>query len=143
MWRTLIANTAVTYFGSQERASVAYGHTPLALLGASKPLEDFKPIADAHRNLEYGNLLKTAFGRAIDGRRFFVSEKGYFGLAPADVQKGDLTCILAGSPVPFIIRKMEKSFTLVGESCIHGVMDGELVKDMEAIEDEFEEMEIR
>jgi len=61
------------------------------------------------------------------GRRLFVSKDGYLGLAPPDAQKGDRVAVLYGANVPFILRKTDSKFQVVGESYVHGLMDGEAV----------------
>jgi hypothetical protein len=38
---------------------------------------------------------------------------------------GDLVTISIGSKVPYILRRMEKYYLNVGESFVHGIMDGE------------------
>lgn len=55
-----------------------------------------------------------------------------FGLCPPDTKAGDLICILHGCSVPVILREEEDGFVkLVGESYVHGKMDGEAVTDFE------------
>jgi hypothetical protein len=68
--------------------------------------------------------------RILSGRRLFISSKGYLGVAPAAAREGDAVCVLRGGAVPFIIRKHEgeNCFTLVRESYVHGVMDGEVLQ---------------
>jgi hypothetical protein len=58
----------------------------------------------------------------IDSRRFIVTERGYFGLAPMIVRKGDVCCMIFGCKSPFILRKtdMEGHYRLVGEAFITG-----------------------
>ncbi|OCL05183.1 hypothetical protein AOQ84DRAFT_299424, partial [Glonium stellatum] len=41
---------------------------------------------------------------------------------------GDVVCILFGADVPFILRKTETGYRLVGESYVHGIMYGEAIK---------------
>ncbi|KAN0114446.1 Heterokaryon incompatibility protein (HET) domain containing protein [Hyaloscypha variabilis] len=66
-------------------------------------------------------------------RKFLVSKKrNYIGLAPKPAQVGDLICILFGCTVPVVLRRCEDEkgavyFQLVGESYVHGIMDGEAV----------------
>jgi hypothetical protein len=54
------------------------------------------------------------------GRRFLVSDRGYFGFGPGLVEKGDLCCIIFGAKTPFILRCTEVpgQFKLVGEAHI-------------------------
>jgi hypothetical protein len=58
--------------------------------------------------------------RHCSGRRFLVTERGYFGLGPGLVEKGDLCCIIFGAKTPFILRCTEVpgQFKLVGEAYI-------------------------
>ena len=74
----------------------------------------------------------TAAGRYTDGRRFFVTKHGRFGLGPPGVLPGDRCAVLFGSRVPFIVRATEgsadTSYLLLGETYVHGVMRGEAVR---------------
>jgi Heterokaryon incompatibility protein (HET) len=62
-----------------------------------------------------------------EGRVFFITEKGYYGLGPWIAKPGDICCVFLGANVPFILRPGQKSneFKLVGESYTHGIMSGE------------------
>ena len=70
----------------------------------------------------------TALIKYALGRRFFVSKDGYFGLAPPDAQEGDRIAVLFGVNVPFILRKIGLNYQIVGESYVHGLMNGEIVE---------------
>ncbi|KAI1126731.1 heterokaryon incompatibility protein-domain-containing protein [Nemania abortiva] len=59
-------------------------------------------------------------------RRFFKTAKGLFGLAPASARKGDHVVVLFGGKVPFIMRDFGL-YQLIGESYVHGIMDGEVI----------------
>ncbi|KAF4633098.1 hypothetical protein G7Y89_g5022 [Cudoniella acicularis] len=81
-------------------------------------------------------------------RRFFVTERGYFGLGTANTEIGDEVFVLSGCSVPVILRKKTSHFVInsgivatlardtmfegywyfVGESFVTGIMDGEVVK---------------
>ena len=71
-----------------------------------------------------------AMGLACNGRRFFTTTKGFMGLAPDIAQVGDKICLISGCCTPFVIRPDGPNFCLVGESYVHGVMDGELMSDI-------------
>lgn len=72
---------------------------------------------------------------ATHTRRFFISERGYFGLAPMDARPGDQICILFGGAMPYILREtleqiqvdsaQHNCHSLVGEAYVHGLMNGE------------------
>ncbi|KAL6405348.1 hypothetical protein AUP68_11100 [Ilyonectria robusta] len=55
-------------------------------------------------------------GLCVYGRRFCISENGYFCLLPATSRKGDLISVLLGGEVPYVLRRQAKSiFRMVGE----------------------------
>jgi hypothetical protein len=72
-------------------------------------------------------------------RRFFISEKGYIGLAPSNAAPGDKIAVLFGGTVPYILRRnepesaetSETTWTFLGDSYVHGIMDGEVIESLE------------
>lgn len=72
-----------------------------------------------------------AFGKAFGGRRMFkmVGENGgpdFLGISHRGLQLGDEVWVIAGSKVPFVLRKAEHGkYQLVGEAFVHGAMGGE------------------
>ncbi|RYP69839.1 hypothetical protein DL771_005850 [Monosporascus sp. 5C6A] len=92
------------------------------------------------------NLYKTF------GRRLFLTERGYVGLGPEHMEKGDAVVVLLGSSVPHILRpdgdavvgssqtnvgqegkvsSVEPRWLYVGEAYCDGIMDGELLREEE------------
>ncbi|KAH8819774.1 heterokaryon incompatibility protein-domain-containing protein [Xylogone sp. PMI_703] len=70
----------------------------------------------------------AALQDTLHGWRFVVTEKGYTGVVPNYTRVGDIIVVLKGGRVPFILRKSTerpKSFRLIGECYIHGIMHGE------------------
>ncbi|KAK7949236.1 uncharacterized protein PG986_010122 [Apiospora aurea] len=67
------------------------------------------------------------------GRCLYRTRRGYLGTGPAAVQRGDVVCVFMGGAVPFILRPRQKGdgYTLIGDAYVHGIMDGELVRDWE------------
>ncbi|KAH6648755.1 heterokaryon incompatibility protein-domain-containing protein [Truncatella angustata] len=66
------------------------------------------------------------------GRKFFITPKGYFGLGPKNTKPGDRIIALPGSQVPFVMREestknFQHAWRLIGESFVHGVMNGEII----------------
>jgi hypothetical protein len=62
------------------------------------------------------------------GRRLFLTDKGYLGLTLKHVQIGDVVAILSGGQLPFVLRKVQGHYTLIGEAYVDGIMDGEAVE---------------
>jgi hypothetical protein len=60
-----------------------------------------------------------------------VTEGGLLGLARGSVAPGDQVCILLGCSVPTILCQVpnieREEYALIGESYIHGMMDGEVI----------------
>jgi hypothetical protein len=73
-------------------------------------------------------LADQKLGQYALSRRFSITKKGHFGLAPKAAKKGDKVVVLLGADVPFIMRKVDETFQVVGEAYIDGIMHGEAVK---------------
>jgi hypothetical protein len=65
-------------------------------------------------------------------KRFYISEGGYFGLCNRSARIGDEIHLLSSGCSPFVLRRDEGSnqnnsatFTFLGDTYMHGVMDGE------------------
>jgi hypothetical protein len=78
------------------------------------------------------------FGLTRKSYRFFVTANGRMGMGPPDMEVGDPVCILFGGQTPYILRKREvvnqeseDGYRLIGECYLHGVMDGESMKQLE------------
>ncbi|KAK8000503.1 hypothetical protein PG990_013103 [Apiospora arundinis] len=56
----------------------------------------------------------------VNNRRFIVSSRGYYGLAPKAAQEGDFCCIIFGTRSPFIVRRTNTAghYKLVGSVLI-------------------------
>jgi len=59
------------------------------------------------------------------GRKLFGTAKGYLGIGEILLQTGDLVCVLFGAGVPMILRPIGRSYRVVGECYLHGIMEGE------------------
>ena len=59
----------------------------------------------------------------------FVTETGYIGIGHPETVVGDEVHLVQGSDTPFVLRKTDDCYELIGETYVHGIMDGELVDD--------------
>lgn len=82
----------------------------------------------------------NGLGSACNGRRFAVTEKGIMALEPLLAERGDRVVLVFGADVPFLFRECpvevsremfgkRKCWYLVGECLVHGIMDGEGLKE--------------
>ncbi|KAB5526422.1 heterokaryon incompatibility protein-domain-containing protein [Coniochaeta sp. 2T2.1] len=63
----------------------------------------------------------------LERRRFARTCKGYSGLVPAEAAPGNQIAIFKGGNYPLVLRAQEQRWKLVGESYVHGGMNGELL----------------
>jgi hypothetical protein len=64
----------------------------------------------------------------LDGRAFITTHGGRIGVAPEECKSGDQIFSLVGGNLPYILRPTAKvpEYRILGETYVHGVMDGEL-----------------
>ena len=93
---------------------------------SSEEEEDGADNVWIHQNLYDRGLAKGLFLR----QRLYKTSCGYIGLGPPSTQPGDQVCFLCDSTVPFILRPQAKTrhYTLVGETYLHGFMNGEVLR---------------
>lgn len=117
-------------------------------VGASSQWHEYCALlnygAVGNEEIPYSDAVELDLRSQLVGyrRKICVGDRGYCGLVPDSAQVGDIVCILFGCDVPVILRECEANkFNFVGESYIHGIMNGEAVKHMrngEVIPTEFE-----
>jgi hypothetical protein len=99
-------------------------------------------IPTIHESLYFSRFQKC-MQRCITDTVLFETKDGYLGLGPKMMRKGDLICVLLGSKVPFIMRKVDNHFILLGECFVLGLMDGEAIDWLEAERVKLQEFQIR
>lgn len=76
--------------------------------------------------------ISEAFRIAYSCRRLFRTKKNYLGIAAESLEAGDEVWVLAGAAIPLILRPAENGeneWKVIGEAYIHGIMNGEVVKE--------------
>lgn len=69
--------------------------------------------------------LSNSRSACTDMRRMIRTRGGYIGLASALVEPGDGVFVVKGSKVPLLLRPSGEDWRLVGDSYVHGIMQGE------------------
>ncbi|KAM5353828.1 hypothetical protein ACJ41O_000478 [Fusarium nematophilum] len=101
------------------------------LLAIGQALKKVLPEEDLEKG--DGSIFEASMHHASWGRRFFVTKKGYMGIAHPGARAGDAVALFSGGRVPFIVRgvsgnsEAREYYRIVGEAYVHGVMDGELL----------------
>ncbi|KAF2675932.1 hypothetical protein K458DRAFT_482087 [Lentithecium fluviatile CBS 122367] len=83
----------------------------------------FPPYTPANHHIIY----ESVFLQLSAGRKFCVTNEGDPAWVPRDTKLGDCICFLAGCAVPFVVRPIDKSFGLIGDCYLHGMMSDESV----------------
>ena len=113
----------------------------LGLKGSEHRLQ-WRSCTDPHR----GGTSMWAFASSISDnirdRVFFSMEGGYFGLAPPGAMVGDRLCVLLGCALPLLIRPHGQQFQLVGSCYVYGMMNGELLDEVDAGKHQLQKIEL-
>ncbi|KAK4502382.1 hypothetical protein PRZ48_005807 [Zasmidium cellare] len=92
---------------------------------------DSQPKTDFH---DYDHTYYS-IASFLRGRVFFLTEKGYYGLAQAGLAWGDSIAIVRGAPVPVLLRPtletgpQSREYRFLCEGFVLGIMDGEVWND--------------
>jgi Heterokaryon incompatibility protein (HET) len=70
-------------------------------------------------------LTAAAFLKRLSYGRFFVTQRGYIGVGPNTTKVHDQICVFAEGVVPFVVEQKSRTYRLVGECYVHGIMYGE------------------
>jgi Heterokaryon incompatibility protein (HET) len=62
-------------------------------------------------------------------RRFFITDRGYFGLGPQNMQRNDVVSVLFGGRTPYVLRPWGASHLFLGECYVHGIMFSEGIEE--------------
>lgn len=127
-------------FGSPQIISPALGEAYTQVKNSSVELDKVRDIADSMKkamtskpNMVPRDTLNPDVVKYALGRRFFITRHGYIGLGPKTAQVGDTVAVFCGLNVPFILRQRQEMssqqcWQLVGETYVHGAMNGEVVE---------------
>lgn len=108
-------------------------------------IEQLRALGLENEALRVALMWNTTRAKGCAGRAFAVTQSGYMALVPPGTVAGDAVCLLYGVDTPFIVRMLSiedaskggdmkivsgpeegiEIVSLVGESYVHGVMDGE------------------
>ena len=76
----------------------------------------------------------NAAAEACHGRRFFITEAGFFGIGPGILEEKDMVAVVLGHDVPVVLREKSKlrrhadGYVLLGDCYVHGIMSGEVLR---------------
>lgn len=68
---------------------------------------------------------ENSFSLWTQGRQFGISAQGLIGWVPLAARAGDDVGLFAGCRIPYILRAHKEGYKIVGDTYLHGVMNGE------------------
>lgn len=128
-WRIPVGDTEVAKTNSQIVRASPQSHMKAGYqVAKAMSRNELQEDEDVKQNFLPFACFRCQLGRMYDSRPF-ISERGYVGLCPLKSQPGDSIAIFRGARVPYTIRKVEGNdcWTLIGESHVYGLMDGEFM----------------
>lgn len=99
---------------------------PPALRDVNESTPEEERLASQFRYMTYGTA---------SNRRFFRTSSGQAGLGPQTMEAQDVVAILYGCSYPVILRpsnEHKESYEFVGTAYVHGIMNGEAVRQHKA-----------
>jgi hypothetical protein len=128
-WRTMVANR-----DSSGGNPPPFYSTVCRNVFREQPGKDYLDLLVARENKL--DMIQHEFLQRVEGiiwnRRLTRTNKySFLSLVPEKTQPGDFLCIIAGCSVPVVLSKRTQYgedmgyFSLVGESYVHGMMEGE------------------
>ncbi|RYC88455.1 hypothetical protein BFJ63_vAg8673 [Fusarium oxysporum f. sp. narcissi] len=127
LWRTLLTNIWLTSHPAPDACSDHFANY-LARISDSASEANHDLRCQNKTDPQEGDIFAIAVDDAGAERVLFVTDKGYLGLGPARTEVGDVVSLIAGTHIPFVLRKGAPGWILVGETYVHGVIYGELAQ---------------
>lgn len=137
LWRIPITDLEFTSAGEYKRASRAmqkgYQLYRTGFFCATMKRTELQQRSDDIRQL-------AAYWRPMisrsSGRKYIGSQRGYLGVGPTTTLQGDVIAIMLGMDTPLVLRPAgDDHYQIVGEAYVHGIMDGEVMKDSHAVQE--------
>ncbi|EPE31911.1 hypothetical protein GLAREA_11993 [Glarea lozoyensis ATCC 20868] len=149
LWRTLIGNTA--YFKPAQptfarhfeglldiirlrERGIIFDRTNINEITVLEPDVGQKFESDIFSQLLWRSAVEkdthpffAELVNTIQGRVFFTTSKGYMGFGAMGSKIGDQVCVLRGGSCPFILRSHDTYFEMIGDSYLHGIMQGRIL----------------
>ena len=127
-WRTLIGNNGgYIYPAPEQYGSHFASYLSIAALRKRDHLEALFIRQAGETNKANPLLYQASLAYVAPNRKFFTTTRGFIGLGPRSIRPGDSVCIFGGGRVPFLLRKDGDHHRLVGESYVHGLMEGQAI----------------
>lgn len=118
--------------GTRVEGSLADDNNPLSKVYR----EEMARLWNSQTTRVSRGTLRSGYEKYALGRKFFITKKGYFGLTSKEAKVGDRVAVLLGSDVPFVLRACgrvegKRNWQMIGEAYVDGIMDGEVLNQVD------------
>ncbi|KAH6664533.1 heterokaryon incompatibility protein-domain-containing protein [Halenospora varia] len=114
------------WYGSRDTEPHKYQNDLIAYIFSDSihKSQNFNAYSELAKDGDSTRFMETS-KNACTQRRLFHIFGGLLGLGPSCAEPGDVVCVLSGCRMPFVLRKKEGYFRLLGECYVGGIMNGE------------------
>ena len=146
LWQTLNVGMEMWFKDNNRFSRRLKGSTDLSKYWKCKDLCDAAPARKAQLWFNDMSHIFLDIEAGCYGRRFAVTEKGYFAMTQQRCQPGDSIAVLLGGSVPYVTRPKElpdssrKYYRILGDAYVHEIMYGEALQPLDTIEQVLEEI---
>lgn len=130
-WRTLVVDRDFTDFDNVVYpAPESFEKAYRVSFNLDQIPEDYEPeLPSYNRFMRFVNPFTNNMDECLVNRCFFDTDCGRMGVGPFSTKPGDLVVILFGGDFCFVLRPKGDQYEFVGDAYLHGVMNGELVRE--------------
>ena len=95
----------------------------------------FTPVEFSHhyrktRDFENHKRIEASIEKWSSKRQICLTEKDRLAFVPQKAEEMDIICVIYGSEVPYVLRRMRNGhYRVIGECYVYGIMDGKAVDD--------------
>jgi hypothetical protein len=68
----------------------------------------------------------------MSGAEVFLYRQGTFRIGPACMRGGDIVIVPFGGDTPYVLQPYGEAYLFMGQAYIDNIMQGELIREMEA-----------
>ena len=116
-----------------QRSTTEFGDRDLSLESAVWRFNDVVGLGTGPVSDDLAEKMALVVETVYQDRRIFRTEKGYLGIGTSKLMPGDQVMLVAGVDVPLMFRddRNGQTLSLVGPAYVHGIMNGEALKEVE------------
>lgn len=118
-----------SFLALTEYLALRNGQDEVGFTAGHSPAETTERLSQLHEKLWLFLFTAIEFSERFQPAVACLTNRGYFGLVPANAREGDIIAVLYGGAVPFCLRRSddEETCRVVGEAYVHGIMHGEAI----------------